>query len=207
MASSGSDGGDQGQVPAPDYVNRSTRPCGQRGIGRSRRRCQHSCCRARRLISCRASARAHPCWRAARSRRVHVFLCWDFDNTVALGSCWPSASWWTTHRVVEAVEQHIEHGLSRATPREGDGGVSDRRGIASMARCHPTAFIPYHRTDYSSSRSHRGVRLISLQRLTLSPRSRAIAERQARDARRSVVLPCFNRVFEGDGGYLDGSRF
>jgi hydrophobic/amphiphilic exporter-1 (mainly G- bacteria), HAE1 family len=118
--------------------------------------------------------------------------------------------------VVEAVEQHIEHGLS---PRDAALKAMDEVsgpvvGIAIImaAVFIPTAFIPgitgrmYQQFAVTIAVS---VLISAFNALTLSPALSALLLRPKREMRGplGVFFRGFNRVFERVmGGYLDGSR-
>src|SRR5256885_2140919 len=119
--------------------------------------------------------------------------------------------------VVEAVEQHIEHGLS---PRDAALKAMDEVsgpviGIAIImaAVFIPTAFIPgitgrmYQQFAVTIAVS---VLISAFNALTLSPALSALLLRPKREMRGplGVFFRGFNRVFERVmGGYLDGSRY
>jgi len=119
--------------------------------------------------------------------------------------------------VVEAVEQHIERGLS---PRDAALKAMDEVsgpvvGIAIImaAVFIPTAFIPgitgrmYQQFAVTIAVS---VLISAFNALTLSPALSALLLREKRETRGPLgwFFRGFNRVFERVmGGYLDGSRF
>src|SRR5881396_1684094 len=119
--------------------------------------------------------------------------------------------------VVEAVEQHIEQGLSPrdATLKAMDEVSGPVIGIAIImaAVFIPTAFIPgitgrmYQQFAVTIAVS---VLISAFNALTLSPALSALLLRPRREMRGPLGLffRGFNRVFERVmGGYLDGSRF
>src|ERR1043166_7948031 len=119
--------------------------------------------------------------------------------------------------VVEAVEQHIEHGLS---PRDAAlkameevSGPVVAIALIMSAVFIPTAFIPsitgrmYQQFAVTIAVS---VLISAFNALTLSPALSALLLRPRRETRGplGVFFRGFNRVFERVmGGYMDGSRF
>jgi hydrophobic/amphiphilic exporter-1 (mainly G- bacteria), HAE1 family len=119
--------------------------------------------------------------------------------------------------VVEAVEQHIEHGLS---PRDAAlkameevSGPVVAIALIMAAVFIPTAFIPgitgrmYQQFAVTIAVS---VLISAFNALTLSPALSALLLRPRRETRGPLgwFFRGFNRVFERVmGGYLDGSRF
>src|SRR5437870_1313969 len=119
--------------------------------------------------------------------------------------------------VVEAVEQHIEHGLS---PRDAAlkameevSGPVVAIALVMAAVFIPTAFIPgitgrmYQQFAVTIAVS---VLISAFNALTLSPALSALLLRPKRETRGPLGLffRGFNRVFERVmGGYLDGSRY
>ena len=119
--------------------------------------------------------------------------------------------------VVEAVEQHIEHGLS---PRDAALKAMDEVSgpvvaiaLVMAAVFIPTAFIPgitgrmYQQFAVTIAVS---VLISAFNALTLSPALSALLLKEKREMRGPLGLffRGFNRVFERVmGGYLDGSRF
>src|SRR5439155_1583470 len=119
--------------------------------------------------------------------------------------------------VVEAVEQHIEHGLS---PRDAALKAMDEVSgpvvaiaLVMAAVFIPTAFIPgitgrmYQQFAVTIAVS---VLISAFNALTLSPALSALLLRPRREMRGPLgwFFRGFNRVFERVmGGYLNGSRF
>src|SRR6059036_3977132 len=114
--------------------------------------------------------------------------------------------------VVEAVEQHIERGLS---PRDAALKAMDEVSgpVVGIAIIMPTAFIPgitgrmYQQFAVTIAVS---VLISAFNALTLSPALSALLLREKREMRGPLgfFFRGFNRVFERVmGGYLDGSHF
>jgi len=119
--------------------------------------------------------------------------------------------------VVEAVEQHIEHGLS---PRDAALKAMDEVSgpVVAIALVMAAVFIPMAFIPGITGRMYQqfavtiavSVLISAFNALTLSPALSALLLKEKREMRGPLGLffRGFNRVFERVmGGYLDGSRF